>query len=123
MFCYDKVGAQASANLYSLVMTARANRVEPFEYLSEQVSGAGQDSKPLNLRESEHLALADALAGARHDHNIAVKRSRTCPVFETRYNFEDGVKDVGRISRSPSRPASSTHNIGRHRIPTTDAGG
>lgn len=34
MFCYDKVGAQASANLFSLVMTARANSVEPFEYLS-----------------------------------------------------------------------------------------
>ncbi|MGH8260531.1 MAG: IS66 family transposase, partial [Steroidobacteraceae bacterium] len=34
MFCYDKVGAQASANLFSLVMTARANGVEPFEYLS-----------------------------------------------------------------------------------------
>jgi transposase len=26
---------QASANLFSLVMTARANGVEPFEYLSE----------------------------------------------------------------------------------------
>lgn len=35
MFVYDKVGAQASANLFSLVMTARANGVEPFEYLSE----------------------------------------------------------------------------------------
>jgi transposase len=35
MFIYDKVGAQASANLFSLVMTARANGVEPFEYLSE----------------------------------------------------------------------------------------
>jgi transposase len=35
MFCYDKVGAQASANLFSLVMTARANGVEPFDYLSE----------------------------------------------------------------------------------------
>ena len=34
MFCYDKVGAQASANLFSLVMTARANGVEPFEYFS-----------------------------------------------------------------------------------------
>jgi IS66 C-terminal element/Transposase IS66 family len=33
MFVYDKVGAQASANLFSLVMTARANGVEPFEYL------------------------------------------------------------------------------------------
>jgi hypothetical protein len=33
MFCYDKVGAQASANLFSLVMTARASEVEPFEYL------------------------------------------------------------------------------------------
>ena len=43
MFCYDKVGAQASANLFSLVMTARANGVEPFEYLSEvfeQLPGA-----------------------------------------------------------------------------------
>ena len=35
MFCYDKVGAQASANLFSLVMTARANGVELFKYLSE----------------------------------------------------------------------------------------
>jgi hypothetical protein len=35
MFCYDKVGAQARANLFSLVMTARANAVEPFENLSE----------------------------------------------------------------------------------------
>jgi transposase len=35
MFCYDKVGAQASANLFTLVMTARANGLEPFEYLSE----------------------------------------------------------------------------------------
>ena len=34
MLCYGKVGAQVSANLFSLVMTARANEVEPFEYLS-----------------------------------------------------------------------------------------
>ena len=34
MFCYDKVGAQASANLFSLVITSRANGLEPFEYLS-----------------------------------------------------------------------------------------
>ena len=34
MFVYDKVGAKASANLFSLVMTARANGAEPFEYLS-----------------------------------------------------------------------------------------
>jgi hypothetical protein len=32
-FCYDKVGAQASANLFSLVMTCRANGVDRFEYL------------------------------------------------------------------------------------------
>jgi len=34
MFVYDKVGAQASANLFSLVMTARANGLEPFQYLT-----------------------------------------------------------------------------------------
>lgn len=34
VFCDSKVGATASANLYSLVMTARANGVEPFAYLS-----------------------------------------------------------------------------------------
>lgn len=34
LFAHDRVGAQASANLYSLVMTARANDVEPFAYLS-----------------------------------------------------------------------------------------
>lgn len=34
VFCDSKVGATASANLYSLVMTARANDIEPFAYLS-----------------------------------------------------------------------------------------
>jgi transposase len=33
LFSYDAVGAQASANLFSLVMTARANDVEPYAYL------------------------------------------------------------------------------------------
>jgi len=33
LFSHDKVGAQASANLFTLVMTARANEVEPFAYL------------------------------------------------------------------------------------------
>jgi IS66 C-terminal element len=33
-FCYDKVGAQASANLFSFVMTCRANEVDCFEYFS-----------------------------------------------------------------------------------------
>ena len=32
--CYDKVGAQASANLFSLVLTCRANDVDRFEYFS-----------------------------------------------------------------------------------------
>jgi transposase len=34
LFAYDAAGAQASANLYSLVMTCRANEVEPYAYLS-----------------------------------------------------------------------------------------
>lgn len=34
LFNHGKVGAQASANLFSLVLTARANEVEPFAYLS-----------------------------------------------------------------------------------------
>jgi len=33
-FCYDQVGAQASANLFSLAMTCRANDVDRFEYFS-----------------------------------------------------------------------------------------
>jgi hypothetical protein len=33
VFCDSKIGATASANFYSLVMSARANDVEPFEYL------------------------------------------------------------------------------------------
>ena len=33
-FCYDKVGAQASANLFSLTMTCRAIHVDRFEYFS-----------------------------------------------------------------------------------------
>jgi len=34
LFAYDAAGAQASANLYSLVMTCRANEVEPYAYLN-----------------------------------------------------------------------------------------
>jgi transposase len=34
LFSYDALGAQASANLFSLVMTARANGVEPYAYLN-----------------------------------------------------------------------------------------
>jgi transposase len=34
LFVHDKVGAQASANLFTLVMTCRANEVEPFAYLN-----------------------------------------------------------------------------------------
>jgi transposase len=33
LFAHDHVGAQASANLYSLVLTCRANGVQPFDYL------------------------------------------------------------------------------------------
>jgi hypothetical protein len=33
-FCYHKVGAQASANLFSLALTCRANEVDRFEYFS-----------------------------------------------------------------------------------------
>src|SRR5258708_11161917 len=33
LFAYDAAGAQASANLYSLEMTFRANDVEPYAYL------------------------------------------------------------------------------------------
>ena len=43
MFRDSKVGATASANLYTLVMGARANGVEPFaylEYLFEQLPRA-----------------------------------------------------------------------------------
>jgi transposase len=34
LFAYDAAGAQASANLYSLVMTCRANAIEPYAYLN-----------------------------------------------------------------------------------------
>jgi transposase len=34
LFAYDAAGAQASANLYSLVMTCRANEIEPYAYLN-----------------------------------------------------------------------------------------
>ena len=34
LFSYDAGGAQASANLFSLVMTARANDVEPYAYMN-----------------------------------------------------------------------------------------
>jgi transposase len=44
LFAYDAAGAQASANLYSLVMTCRANDVEPYAYLNylfEHLPAAG----------------------------------------------------------------------------------
>jgi hypothetical protein len=35
LFSDTVAGAQASANLYSLIETAKANRVEPYRYLCE----------------------------------------------------------------------------------------
>src|SRR5258707_15793422 len=34
LFAYDAAGAQAGANLYSLVMTCRGNEIEPYAYLN-----------------------------------------------------------------------------------------
>lgn len=33
LFCDSVAGANASANLYSLIETAKANGIEPYEYL------------------------------------------------------------------------------------------
>jgi len=33
MFCDTVAGAQASANLYSLIETCKANQIEPYTYL------------------------------------------------------------------------------------------
>ena len=33
LFCHSAVGAAASANLFSLVMSCRANDIEPYAYL------------------------------------------------------------------------------------------
>lgn len=35
MFCDTVAGAQASANLYSLIETCKANRIDPYSYLVE----------------------------------------------------------------------------------------
>jgi transposase len=78
MFCYDKVGAQASANLYSLVMTARANGVEPFEYLShlfEHLPSAAtveaiEALLPWNLKPVLDARCKRQEAGADRDHLI-----------------------------------------------------
>jgi transposase len=72
LFAHDRVGAQASANLYSLVMTARANDVEPFAYLNllfERLPAATTVEEieallPWNVKaeRQEHSACAAALA-------------------------------------------------------------
>jgi hypothetical protein len=39
IFRYDNFGAEANANLFTLVMTARANGLKPFAYLARSSSG------------------------------------------------------------------------------------
>jgi transposase len=72
MFCYDKVGAQASANLFSLVMTARANGLEPFEYLSEvfELLPAATTLEQIEALLPWNLKLT---LDARRNHQIASK--------------------------------------------------
>jgi len=59
-FCCDEVGAQASANLFSLAMTCRANDVDRFEYFSyifEYAECPGLEAKDnATLSRLEHRA-------------------------------------------------------------------
>ena len=53
LFSHNPAGAAASAALYSLISTARANKVEPYRYLRalfEQLPRAGPNPAPETLR-------------------------------------------------------------------------
>ncbi len=65
MFVYDKVGAQASANLFSLVMTARANGLEPFQYLSHLFEHLPSASKVEEIEELLPWNLNTAVGAAK----------------------------------------------------------
>jgi transposase len=72
LFSHDKVSAQASANLYSLVMTARANGVEPFAYLQdlfERLPAATTVAEieallPWNVKRADHGSSASPASAA-----------------------------------------------------------
>ncbi len=54
LFNANPAGAAASAALYSLICTARANKVEPYQYLRplfERLPRLGRDPDPENLRD------------------------------------------------------------------------
>jgi hypothetical protein len=61
MFCYNKVGGQAGVDLFCLVMTCRANNVEPFASLGptpkrmarEDLFVDTDSSKPASLNQLE----------------------------------------------------------------------
>lgn len=53
LFSHNPAGAAASAALYSLISTARANKIEPYRYLRalfQQLPRAGPDPEPETLR-------------------------------------------------------------------------
>lgn len=70
LFSGTPEGAKASADLYSLIETAKANKLEPYKYLRyllEKIPFAesGEDFKallPMNL-ETEQLVLSDIPTG------------------------------------------------------------
>ena len=61
LFSHSVKGVQASANLYSLVQTAKANRLEPYQYLRQVFTELPRASKRGTDR--------SAATGERNDHS------------------------------------------------------
>lgn len=85
MFCDTQGGARASANLYSLVLSARANGIEPLEYLTHiytQIPAATTVEQyeallPWNVKESLKKSSATPLITATTPNPIARPKATT----------------------------------------------
>ncbi len=90
MFCDTQGGARASANLYSLVLSARANGLEPLEYLTHiytQLPAATTVEQfeallPWNVKESLKQSAAQRSITATTPHQT-VRQKATTRLIET----------------------------------------
>ncbi len=85
MFCDTQGGARASANLYSLVLSARANGVEPLEYLTHiytQIPAATSVEQfeallPWNVKETLKQSAAASLSITPTSHQTVRSKAST----------------------------------------------
>ena len=98
LFSDTVAGANASARLYSLIETAKANALEPYAYLRHVFT---------ELPKAQSLAEVEALLPTRLDPDILTRHSPQGPINPRQSRRSRGAYDRATPRPPPSRPSPS----------------